>query len=176
MQPALVLLSAIVDPRGRADRFGFFLTFAIAALVAQGLLLIAADLGREGAVLQVLAVWMLAVPCQRRLHDLNLSGWLVWAVLPLLFMWSVVASLIIGAVALTAGGETLAMLGDGQPLHLALVAAVALPVVIVGLWLSVKPGDARDNPYGPVPGRFGLSGRHPRHAGAVAPAGRGLPA
>ncbi len=168
MMPAVTILKAIVDPRGRADRRGFLITMTVGGMFAQATMLFAPSEGTGSIAFMAVALWLCAVPCQRRLHDLSLSGWLVFAVLPLLFIWSVVASLLVGAAAFAVGGATLAALETGGPLHLALVALIAAPLLTVGAWLSLARGTAGSNVYGPAPGAFGLSEGHD-HRPAMAP-------
>lgn len=166
MMPAVTILKAVIDPRGRADRRGFLITMTVGGMFAQATMLFAPSGGTGSLAFAAVALWLCAVPCQRRLHDLGMSGWLVFAVLPLLFIWSVVASLIVGAAAFAMGGATLAMLETGGPLHLALAAMIGLPLIVVGGWLSFARGSATANGYGPAPGAFGLSEGHD-HAAPV---------
>lgn len=172
MTPALAILRALVDPRGRANRTGFMLTLTTAGVFGQGLLLYAGDLALSAWALTAVqggVLWLHAVPCMRRLHDVDRSGWHVWLALPLLFMWAAVISIGAATLAVAFGANGLAMLDAGRPLYYALAAFILLPVAALVAWLALIPGRPGDSAFGLPPALpFGLSFPPPAVRSALA--------
>lgn len=162
MQPALLILRGLADPRGRACRFGFLLTMVTAAVFGHGMMLFAGplDLDNPSAVLiaaYALVVWVNAVPHKLRLHDLGLSGWWFWAAIPVTLIWSSLVFFAFFGVIEAFGGDVFVLLETGKPLYWVLFAVMLAPPMAGGLWLCLAKGEAEGNRYGMAPGRFGLS-------------------
>jgi uncharacterized membrane protein YhaH (DUF805 family) len=162
MQPMVDILRGVLDPRGRADRFGYFVTMTVAAVFGQGLMLSTGplDLVTLNVVqssIYAFVLWIYAVPNMRRLHDLGYSGWLFWAALPSTFIWSVVAFFCVAGVINVFGGDVFSALQTGRPLYWVLFAVIMSPLFAASMWLCCKKSVATSNMYGARPVQFGMS-------------------
>lgn len=162
MQPVLEILRGVADPRGRADRFGYFITMAVSAVFGQGLMIGAGPLDLSSlhpvqVSIYAVVMWLYAVPNIRRLHDLGYSGWWFWAALPVTFIWSMVAFFLVAAIISMVGGDVFSLLETGRPMYWVLFVVMMCPIFAGAVWLCGGQGTKDPNVYGPLPVRFGLS-------------------
>lgn len=153
---ALPLLRQLIDPRGRCNRQAFLyiaLAFlALQASVAAVLWVCGIEVGTEATLmLNAPIFWIGTTVCIKRLHDIGRRGW--W--LPGAFaIWFASAFVIATIVSMILGPEALA---EGQPVYLAMFAAICLPALAALLWLHTSDGMNSANAFGPLPTGLGLS-------------------
>lgn len=167
MQPFVLFLLSLADPRGRCNRRGL-LVVATLLLGVEIVLVAAMSLGivspGGAGLLPVKAaiLWVAIAACSKRLHDTGRSAWMMAWALPVTIAWSLAATI---AVAMHVGLEALV---PSSPWYFACLGLTMVPVVAGTLWLHVAPGEAGPNRYGPAPDGLGFAGPH-RDRAAIAP-------
>lgn len=147
----------LLDPRGRASRTGLLKVAALLMAADIALVIVLAGTGTgftgSGAIMFKLAsVWLATVAAVKRLHDLDLSGWLIAKGLAAVIGWSIVVS----SALLTTYDAADAL----NPAHLAFwlnLGFTSAPVLAALVWLHVAPGTPGFNSHGSEPAARGFS-------------------
>jgi uncharacterized membrane protein YhaH (DUF805 family) len=156
---AIPLLKGLTDPRGRTNRYGFFVCLTFASVFTHGLLKLLGSPAPQtplGSLMLIGLVWIHGVPCVRRLHDLGKSGWWFLPVSALLL--AIGAALIFGLTPLMMrGGIDIVTAPTPSLGAYSLMGIGALPLVIGAFWLSAQKGQDKENHYGSCPTHYGVS-------------------
>lgn len=139
--------SLFLSTEGRISRQTFWICAGI--LVAASLVLGLAPV--VGPLLSLGLLWPWMAVLTKRLHDMNRSGKLAWAMLIPNLAASGLA-VVVGLMALNPATALAALPLAGL---MAMVGGVAIVISLVFLvWLGVKVGDAGTNAYGAAPGEL----------------------
>jgi uncharacterized membrane protein YhaH (DUF805 family) len=164
--PVIWMLRGLYDPRGRTNRYGFFLTLVLAAMLTHGSMRLIGGFESHNVLSWAVlthALWINTIPCLRRIHDVGYNSIKLLLGVPVLMLLSVGLGWFSLQLLANIAPETLISLSPEQPLYWGMMLIYMLPLLAGMIWLSTARGEDNANEYGDIPQFYGHSNMHQLH-------------